>query len=163
MDWLVALDPLLREIQDGLQSRGATVATAESCTGGLVASLLTERAGSSAVYLGGVSAYANAVKTGLLGVPDALLTRHGAVSAEVAEAMARGARDRLGATYAVSLTGVAGPGGGSAEKPVGTVYCGVAGPRGAHAVRLNLTGERGAIRRGAAEAALRLLLTEITN
>ena len=103
---------------------GRTVATAESCTAGLVAARLTERPGSSDYFAGGVVAYANEVKEGLLGVDHALIESHGAVSPEVASAMAEGALDRLGADLAVSVTGVAGPGGGTEEKPVGTVcFC----------------------------------------
>jgi PncC family amidohydrolase len=151
---------MLRALQATLKSRGATVATAESCTGGLVATLLTDLAGSSDVYVGGVSAYSNGVKTAFLGVPEALIARHGAVSPEVAAAMAKGAAERVGATYAVSLTGVAGPGGGSAEKPVGTVYCGIAGPAGVRAIKLFLPGDRTAIRTAAAHAALGELARE---
>jgi PncC family amidohydrolase len=154
---------VLRQILEILQAKFATVATAESCTGGLVATMLTELQGSSAVFVGGVTAYANSVKISLLGVEEAVLMNHGAVSAEVAQAMAGGARDRLGATYALSLTGIAGPGGGSPEKPVGTVYCGIATPQGEQATLLRLTGDRSEIRRSAAEAALQLLLAAIKN
>src|SRR4051812_8930601 len=110
---MTSLPPILEQIHDLLVAAPATVATAESCTGGMVATLLTELSGSSAYFLGGISAYANSAKEALLGVAPALLGLHGAVSAEVAEAMARGARERLGSTYAVSLTGIAGPGGGT--------------------------------------------------
>lgn len=113
-----------------LLARGETLATAESCTGGLVGGACTEVAGSSGWFVGGVVAYANEVKESALGVPSQLLAAHGAVSAEVACAMAAGARKRLGSTWAVSVTGVAGPGGGSVEKPVGTVWFAVAGPSG---------------------------------
>ena len=156
-----ALEALLRQVQAKLQARGETVATAESCTGGLVAAYLTHLSGSSAVYLGGISAYDNRIKTALLGVPADVLARHGAVSAPVAEAMAAGARERTGATYAVSLTGVAGPTGGTPEKPVGTVYLGLATPAGARARRLDLAaaGDRAAIREAAAAEAVRELLT----
>jgi nicotinamide-nucleotide amidase len=101
---------------------GRRVATAESCTAGLLAARLTDRPGSSAYVAGGVVAYANEAKTELLGVPPALIARHGAVSEEVAAAMAAGAIGRLGADTAVAITGVAGPGGGTADKPVGTVW-----------------------------------------
>jgi PncC family amidohydrolase len=107
-----------------------------------------------------VSAYANEVKTAMLGVPAALIASRGAVSAEVAEAMARGARERMGATYGISLTGIAGPGGGSAEKPVGTVFCGVAGPAGARSVKFVFPGDRAAVRDAAAAAALAELACE---
>jgi nicotinamide-nucleotide amidase len=109
-----------------LERTGAMLATAESCTGGLVAHLLTAIAGVSVFYLGGVVSYSNAAKARLLDVPSELIESHGAVSAEVAAAMARGARARLDADIAVSATGVAGPGGGSAEKPVGLVFLGLA-------------------------------------
>ena len=155
-------EPLLRQIQEKLQAQKSTVATAESCTGGLVATWLTHLAGSSAVYLGGVSAYDNRVKTGLLGVPEALLAAHGAVSAPVAEAMAAGARARIGTTYAVAVTGIAGPSGGTPEKPVGTVFLGLASPAGTRSRRLALPGDRSGIRAAAAEAALAELLTELS-
>ena len=113
---------------DLLRARQETLATAESCTGGLVGQLITSVAGSSDYYLGGVVAYANAVKTDLLGVDESLLRRHGAVSEEVAREMAMRCRERFGATWALSITGIAGPGGGSQEKPAGLVYVGLAGP-----------------------------------
>jgi nicotinamide-nucleotide amidase len=106
---------------------GRTVAVAESCTGGLMAARLTERAGSSEYMLGGVTAYSNAAKIALADVPAELIERHGAVSPEVAAALADGARTRFGADVGIGITGIAGPGGGTAEKPVGTVYLSVAG------------------------------------
>ena len=109
-----------------LRDRGLTVASAESCTGGLVAKRLTDIPGSSDYFLGGVVAYSNPLKTALLDVEPALLDEHGAVSEEVAAAMAVGVRRRLGADCAISTTGIAGPGGGSAEKPIGLVYIGTA-------------------------------------
>lgn len=111
-----------------LRTRGATLATAESCTGGLIGADLTSVPGSSDYYLGGAVCYANAVKIAQVGVPAAMLERHGAVSAPVAEAMAQGVAERLGATYGLSITGIAGPGGGSDEKPVGLVFIGLHGP-----------------------------------
>jgi nicotinamide-nucleotide amidase len=115
-------------VGEGLRRAGATVATAESCTGGLLAERLTRTAGSSDIFVGGVVAYSNEVKVALLGVPRATLDEHGAVSQPVAEAMARGVREQLGSTFGVAITGVAGPGGGSEEKPVGTVHVALAGP-----------------------------------
>ncbi len=109
---------------------GLQIATAESCTGGLVGSLLTEVAGSSQVFGYGFVTYANSAKRDLLGVPDETLVRYGAVSPQTAEAMARGALARSGATIAVAITGIAGPGGGSDEKPVGLVHFGLALPDG---------------------------------
>lgn len=152
---------LVEALADRLASRGWTMATAESCTGGGVAERLTQRPGSSGWFVGGVVAYANAVKTSLLGVGGDLLEAHGAVSEPVAEAMVRGVVARTGADCAVALTGVAGPGGGSAEKPVGTVCYAAAwpGPEGvAVAVRRRVfPGDRDAVRRRSGQAALALL------
>jgi nicotinamide-nucleotide amidase len=146
-------------VLDACRARGLTLATAESCTGGLVAVRLTSVPGSSDVVLGGVVAYANDVKTGELGVSAELLERHGAVSSEAAEAMAAGARARLGAGVAVAVTGVAGPGGGTEEKPVGLVYLHAQGPSGDLPRELNLPGDREAIRGRATAAALHLVRT----
>jgi nicotinamide-nucleotide amidase len=125
-----------------LARTGRTLALAESCTGGLAAARLTAIPGISAHFRGGVVAYSNDAKTGLLGVPHALIDVHGAVSAEVAEAMAAGARSRLGADLAVSITGVAGPDGGTPEKPVGLVYLGLATETGALSRRLEMGPEQ---------------------
>jgi nicotinamide-nucleotide amidase len=140
-----------------LSERGQTVAVAESCTGGLLGSLLTEVGGSSAWMLGGVIAYANAVKERTLGVPAETLAEHGAVSQETALAMARGARAALGSTFALSITGIAGPSGGTPEKPVGTVWMGLAGPAGERARLGAFRGDRTQIRMSAAYGALGLL------
>src|SRR6185369_2523772 len=113
-----------------LLERGETVATAESCTAGLLAAALTDVPGSSAWYRGGIVVYADDLKVALLGVPEAMLREHGAVSEPVAVAMARGARERAGATYGIGITGIAGPGGGTGEKPVGLVHLAVAGSGG---------------------------------
>ena len=134
-----------------------TLATAESCTGGLVAARLTSVPGSSDAFLGSVVAYDDRVKGDMLGVPETVLERHGAVSAETANAMAEGARQALGADVAVSVTGVAGPGGGTDEKPVGLVFLHAAGSSGEQAVELRLPGSREAVRRRAAASALHLL------
>jgi nicotinamide-nucleotide amidase len=120
-------------VLDLLRARGRRLAVAESCSGGLVAERLTSVPGASDVFRGGVVAYSNDVKRDVLGVPAALLAEHGAVSQPVAAALARGARERLGADLAVATTGISGPGGGSAEKPVGLVCVGFAGPEGAEA------------------------------
>ena len=141
----------------GFAERGLTVATAESCTGGLLAGRLTERAGSSAWVLGGVVAYANSAKEQLLGVPRAMLDEHGAVSPEVAVALADGARARFGADVGVGITGVAGPGGGTPEKPVGTVHLCVAGPDGHELRALRLPGSRAAVRERSVTRAMHLL------
>lgn len=140
-----------------LRSRGATLALAESCTGGLAAKLMTDEPGSSDLFLGGVTAYSNAAKTRLLGVSPALLKRSGAVSAECAAAMARGARRVFGSDYAASVTGVAGPGGGTPEKPAGTVYFGICGPRGVAAHKAFFKGTRDFIRLSSANRMLDLL------
>ncbi|HZO96579.1 MAG TPA: nicotinamide-nucleotide amidohydrolase family protein [Gaiellaceae bacterium] len=136
---------------------GLTLATAESCTGGLVAARLTSVPGSSDVFLGGVVSYADRVKTAELEVPEELLRAHGAVSPEVAAAMAQGARRRLGADVAVAATGVAGPGGGTPAKPVGLVHLHAAGPAGGSAAELSLPGDRETVRARATVAALHLV------
>ena len=144
-----------------LSEKKATLALAESCTGGLIAKRLTDVPGSSDVVVGGVVSYANDVKVALLGVGAEALAVHGAVSEEVARAMAEGARVRLGATWGVSTTGVAGPGGGSADKPVGTVWFGLSGPTGTHAMKKKFPDfGRSRIRELAAATALRWLLDE---
>lgn len=147
---------------DLLTRAKVTVATAESCTGGLVAKLLTDVSGSSAYVIGGVVTYANAAKVELCEVSAADLEAHGAVSEVVAKAMASGVRARLGSDFAVSTTGVAGPSGGSAEKPVGTVWIGIAGPGGVSADLVRLPGRsREWIREMAAKAALGRLRLEL--
>jgi nicotinamide-nucleotide amidase len=148
-----------------LRERGWTVATAESCTGGLLAGRLSELPGSSDYLLGGVVAYADAAKVAVAGVPAELIERFGAVSTEVAEALADGARARLGADVGVGVTGVAGPGGGSEDKPVGLVCLSVAGPDGARLTRrTRLPGGRADVRERSTTVALhlvrRLLLDE---
>ncbi|MBK9125667.1 MAG: CinA family protein [Chloroflexi bacterium] len=155
-------DELALDVGRRLTAQGATVTTAESCTGGLIAHRLTNIPGSSAYVLGGVVAYSNAVKHALLGVDEAVLAEHGAVSAPVAEQMARGARQALGATYAVSVTGIAGPGGGTADKPVGLTYIGVAGPDGVTVERHIWAGDREQNKAYSADAALALLLKVMT-
>jgi nicotinamide-nucleotide amidase len=144
-------------VLDLCRARGLTLATAESCTGGMVASRLTGVAGASDVFLGSVVAYANEVKEGGLGVSAELIAEHGAVSAEVAAAMAAGARERLGADIAVAVTGVAGPGGGTAEKPVGLVFAHAVGPDSEKSVRTELPGDRDMIRGRATAASLHLV------
>ena len=136
------------------------VATAESCTGGLIAAALTDIAGSSDVVERGFVTYSNRAKTEMLGVPAALIERHGAVSAEVAGAMAVGALGQSPVDLAVAVTGVAGPGGGSAEKPVGLVHFGVARKgKQLHSEHHVFPGDRSGIRRATVERALELLLT----
>jgi nicotinamide-nucleotide amidase len=143
-----------------LRERGVTLATAESCTGGLISKRLTDVAGSSEYFGEGFVTYSNESKERLLGVPKETLTEHGAVSDPVARAMAEGARKLAGADYGLSVTGVAGPGGGTAEKPVGLVFVGVADADGTHAERVDLTAwarSRASIRERSANRALDLL------
>jgi PncC family amidohydrolase len=145
-----------------LVERGFTVATAESCTGGLVAHLLTEIPGSSRYVRGGVVAYADDVKRTELAVPAEVLAAHGAVSAQVALAMAEGVRRRLGTDLGVGVTGVAGPDGGSDAKPVGLVYVAVAGIGPAEVRRCLWPGDRSENKRLSAAAALEMLLAHAT-
>ena len=143
------------------RARGWRLATAESCTGGLVAAALTAIAGSSDVAKCGVVAYSNGAKIDLLGVPQEMIAQHGAVSAETAAAMARGAVARSGLDLAVSTTGIAGPGGGTPQKPVGLVYFGIATRDGGGRVeRRVFPGDRAEIRRAATIEALEMLLAE---
>ncbi|MFC4560799.1 CinA family protein [Nocardiopsis mangrovi] len=144
-----------------LSAAGATAATAESLTGGLIGAALTAVPGASATYRGGIVAYASDLKSALLGVPGELLARHGAVHPDVALAMAEGARDALGAAFGLAVTGVAGPEPQDGRE-VGTVFCAVAGPGGgARVERLRLTGDRAAIREQTVEQALHLLIAEV--
>jgi nicotinamide-nucleotide amidase len=151
--------PVEELVLQACRERSLTLATAESCTGGLVAARLTSVPGSSDVFLGAVVAYADEVKSAELGVPESVLRTHGAVSAEAAAAMATGARARLRTDVAVAVTGIAGPGGGTAEKPVGLVYLHAEGPDASRGRELNLPGGREAIRVRATVAALHLLRT----
>jgi nicotinamide-nucleotide amidase len=162
--WLFARDdrPVQELVLSACRERGWTLATAESCTGGLVAARLTSVPGSSDVFVGGVVAYSNDSKERELDVPHALLEEYGAVSAEVAAAMARGARARLAAAVGVAVTGVAGPGGGTREKPVGLVFLHVSSPDGELERRFELPGDRGAVRARATVVALHLVRTLVT-
>ncbi len=137
-----------------LQMRNATLAVAESCTGGLLAERITSVSGSSRYFLGGAVVYSNALKTGFADVPADLIQKHGAVSREVAAALAEGIRRRCGATFGIGITGVAGPTGGSAEKPVGLVFHGLAAENGTEVVERNFPGDRKRIRWFAAQQAL---------
>jgi len=151
------VDPLARELGALLKKGRMTLSVAESCTGGLLASLVTDQPGSSAYFMGGVVAYADEVKRAQLGVPATLLTRHGAVSREVALAMAEGVRTRLGTTLAASITGIAGPD-AEGSKPVGLTYIAIATPRGTTCDEYMFSGDRWSNRRQAAGQALRLLI-----
>ena len=149
---------LAERLQGLCLGRGFTVAIAESCTGGLVAATITEVPGSSGYFRGGVVAYSNEAKAALLDVPGAALDAHGAVSAQVAKSLAEGARARFASTLAVSVTGVAGPDGGSEEKPVGLTYVGLAGPVSVDVRRFHFVGDRRGNREAAAAAALEWLI-----
>ena len=170
-----ALIAQVETLGDALRARGWRLATAESCTGGLLAGTCTAPAGASDWFAAGLVSYANDAKTGLLGVPAPLIGQHGAVSAEVADAMARGALAQADVQLALSVTGIAGPGGGSAAKPVGTVWLGLAWvhpreteeglPAGGDAPlvrsrteRLQLAGDRAAIRAQTVAIALQRLV-----
>lgn len=139
------------------REKGVTLATAESCTGGMIGTTLTSIPGSSDVYLGGIISYANSAKENLLGVSCETLSSHGAVSKETAEAMAKGAQKALGATLAVSVTGIAGPGGETREKPVGLVYFGVATENTVLHGKRHFSGNREIVRLKTVAAALALL------
>jgi nicotinamide-nucleotide amidase len=159
------LDDVPEAVVAQLARSGATLATAESCTGGVVAQMITAIAGVSAHYLGGAVSYSNLAKVELLGVPRTLIESHGAVSPEVAAAMAEGVRNRLGADLGLSTTGVAGPSGGSPDKPVGLVYLGLATSRDTQTRRLDIGSDqpRDIIQRRSSKAALnwvRLTLLE---
>jgi nicotinamide-nucleotide amidase len=140
-----------------LTERGETVATAESCTGGLLASRITDVAGSSAYFMGGAVCYTAAAKTALAGVDPALIAEHGEVSEQVAIALARGARERFGTTYGIGVTGIAGPGGGTEEKPVGTVHIAVAGSAAHKHRKMLWPMERSLFKRITTQSALDLL------
>ena len=153
--------PLEKVVGDALRARRATLAVAESCTGGLLAAHLTNVAGSSDYFLGGIVAYTNLIKEEELGVPGPLLRRSGAVSAEVAAALAGGVRRKLGSTYGVGITGIAGPGGATRGKPVGLVFIGIATPRRVFVKEFNFSGTRDAVRVRAVTATLDILRQEL--
>jgi CDP-diacylglycerol--glycerol-3-phosphate 3-phosphatidyltransferase len=152
------VDPLSSALGKLLREGAFTVSVAESCTGGLLGALITDQPGSSAYFLGGIVAYSDAVKRTELRVDAALLERHGAVSAEVAEAMALSARSRFSSTLAASITGIAGPDADGSGKPVGLTFIGVATPDGVSSQEFSFKGDRWSNRRQAADEALRLLL-----
>jgi nicotinamide-nucleotide amidase len=140
-----------------LQMRGMTLAVAESCTGGLLAERITSLSGSSRYFLGGAVVYSNELKTQFANVPKAMIDQHGAVSREVAAAMAEGIRKRCLASYGIGITGVAGPSGGTEQKPVGLVYIALAGEEGTQVVERNFPGERKRIRQFATQQALEMI------
>src|SRR5436190_5472932 len=144
-----------------LKQRGETLSVAESCTGGLIGRRLTEVPGSSAYFMEGAITYSNDAKIRTLGVDPQIIARHGAVSAECAEAMAAGMRERAATDHAISVTGIAGPDGGSDEKPVGTVFIGYSGPEATRSIHIVLPGDRYLIRWRASQAALDLLRRQL--
>lgn len=153
-----SVETLVERIAAAYDRRGLTLGVAESCTGGSLAAAITDRPGVSSFFLGGVVSYANEVKAAILGVPVAVLEEHGAVSEPTARAMAEGVRARLGVDVAVSITGVAGPGGGSPEKPVGLVYISLSASKGTKLRRDIWPGSRAQIRAAAVLAALGMIL-----
>ncbi len=154
-------DTVEKVIGDLLRKRNATLAVAESCTGGLIASRITDVPGSSDYFLGGIVSYANEVKHNILGVPAEVLTTHGAVSEQCAAAMAQGARKVTNADFAVATTGIAGPGGGTPEKPVGLVYVAVADEAGTLVENFNWPGSREQFKRRVSQIALNILRKRI--
>ena len=154
---------LVEALARELKARGLMMATAESCTGGLIAGACTEVSGSSEWFERGFVTYSNAAKSELLGVPMALIDQHGAVSEPVARAMAAGAMAHSPAQLAVAVTGVAGPTGGSAEKPVGTVWFGWATPAGVFTEHQRFDGDRAAVRQATVQHALSGLLQRISS
>jgi nicotinamide-nucleotide amidase len=152
------VEPQVIELGDRLRARRWRLATAESCTGGLLAAACTSVAGSSDWFERGFVSYSNEAKSELLGVPATLIAAHGAVSEQVARALAEGALRAAPVQLAASVTGIAGPGGGSADKPVGLVWIAWGGAAGVSTERLQLTGDRGAIRARTVQAVLQRLL-----
>jgi PncC family amidohydrolase len=160
----VADDPLVSlaaRVGERCLALGTRIATVESCTGGLVGHLITETPGSSAYYVGGFVTYSDEAKQAMVGVPADVLTAHGAVSAQAAIAMAAGGRDRTGAEIGVSVSGIAGPDGGSQAKPVGLTYVAVVDADGTVVRRYLWAGSRGENKRSSAQAALELVLERI--
>ena len=153
------MQQLVQTLINSAIAHKATLAVAESCTGGRIASEITAVSGASAIFLGGVIAYDNAVKHALLGVSQETLEKFGAVSAETAYAMANGVRNAIGATHAIATTGIAGPTGATHTKPVGRVYIALATAAETRVERFQFTGSRNTVQRLATDAALRILLT----
>lgn len=150
-----------QELAGLLLATGQTLALAESCTGGMIAARITVLPGSSDYFYGGVVAYSNQVKAEVLQVPRTLLLEHGAVSEPVAQAMAEGVRTLTGSDLALSVTGIAGPGGGTDEKPVGTVFIGVADQRSCHVERFWFGGDRSQVRQQAVDQAIIMLKEQL--
>ena len=161
-EWTEPLADLAGRALAECRARGLMVATAESCTGGGLGRRVTSIPGSSAWSRGGLIAYANDIKIGLLGVPPELLAHEGAVSGPVAEGMARGARERCGATWGLAITGIAGPGGGTPEKPVGLAFLACADAAGVRVERHRFPGDREQVREWAIAYALDLLRRQMS-
>ena len=155
------IKPLEVVVGEILRQRGLCLAVAESCTGGLISHLVTNVPGSSAYYLGGVTAYANEVKIHLLGVHPETLEKYGAVSSETVIEMARGVRIALAADIGISVSGIAGPDGGTHDKPVGTVWIGLSSPQEEYSRHYLWSGDRLAVKQQSAQAALKLLLENL--
>lgn len=155
------MSELERAVAGFLRRSGLTLAVAESCSGGLISKRITDIPGSSGYFLLGVVTYANSAKERVIAVPHELIERHGAVSSEVAVAMAEGVRDLSGSHIAIATTGIAGPEGGTPEKPVGTVFIAIVSPAGSEAVRHCFAGSREAVREATTEAALLLLCNRL--
>ena len=151
------LDELASRVIEIFRAKGLSLALAESCTGGMIAETITNVAGASDIFYGSAVTYVNSAKEHILGVARETLEKHGAVSSECAEEMACGARRVYGADVAMSVTGIAGPGGGSEAKPVGTVWFGLATKDGAETFRRRFDGDRAAVRRQTVEEVLRRL------
>ena len=154
---LVDLTVLAEQIRAVAAARGVTVGTAESCTGGLIGHVITEVPGSSAYYVGGIISYSNELKIASLGVSEEAIRTYGAVSAQVAAAMADGIRSRIGSDFGVAVTGVAGPDGGTPEKPIGLTFVAASGPAGSLVRQHRWTGDRHDNKLDSARAALELL------
>lgn len=159
----MTLDELVKDVVSHLSTKKQTLAVAESCTGGMLSAKITDLAGVSNVYLGGVVSYANSAKEGLIDVPHELLLNHGAVSREVASCMATGVRLKLSSSWSVAITGIAGPTGGTPDKPVGTVWFSIAGPNLVEPVTdvQLFKGDRSQIRLASVEHALQMLKSEL--
>jgi len=151
-------DALEKLVGEHLFKSGFTIALAESCTGGLIAARLTGIPGSSVYFTGGVVAYANRIKEKVLGVPGEILAAYGAVSPNTAEAMAAGVRSLFQVSLGLGVTGIAGPAGGTAEKPVGLVYMALAAPNGVFCQKFIFPGERNSVRKAASEEGLQMIL-----
>ncbi len=155
------MEAMVLEVFKKLKEHKETFGVSESCTGGLLCAAVTEVAGSSEFFMGAAIAYSNASKTALLDVPEVDIKTHGAVSQVVAEKMAQGVRHRLNCTYALAITGIAGPGGGTADKPVGTICFAVVGPNFVFSETQHFQGQRSDVRNQSVQHALKMLLQRL--